>query len=45
MDFLYLLMWSALALLYALAVVGLQRLFLKFIEPWNQRSRSTAGQT
>lgn len=45
MDFIGLLPWLCLALVYALAAVALQRLFLKFIEPLRQRARSTAGQT
>lgn len=45
MDFPDLLLWFMLALAYALAAVGLQRLLVRFIDPYRRRARSPAEQT
>jgi hypothetical protein len=40
-----LMLWLVLGLAYAFLAVGLQRLFLKFIEPFKHHARSAAERT
>jgi hypothetical protein len=45
MDELDLWLWSALALVYAVSAVGLQRMLRRFIDPFQHRTRSPAEQS
>jgi len=38
-------LWLVLALAYALSAIVLQRLFVRFVEPFRQRARSPAQST
>lgn len=40
-----LILWLVLGLAYACSAVGLQRLLLRFIEPFRRHTRSAAEQT